>query len=167
MIQQKIKDDLIDFLKAGKSFEAGVLRLILSVFKNKEIEKKGRQDGNLVQEAILTDEEVVDILIKEAKKRKEAADIYKKGDREDLAEKEMKELGVIKKYLPKELSAKEIEKIVDKAIAVIGAANIKDPEGKQASYGARIGKVMAEAMKELKGRADASAVGAMIKKKLI
>jgi len=106
-------------------------------------------------------------LIKEAKKRKEAADIYKKGDREDLAEKEMKELGVIKKYLPKELSAEEIEKIVDKAIAVIGAANIKDPEGKQASYGARIGKVMAEAMKELKGRADASAVGAMIKKKLI
>ena len=96
MIQQKIKDDLIDFLKAGKSFEAGVLRLILSVFKNKEIEKKGRQDGNLVQEAILTDEEVVDILIKEAKKRKEAADIYKKGDREDLAEKEMKELGVLR-----------------------------------------------------------------------
>jgi len=155
MIQQKIKDDLIDFLKAGKSFEAGVLRLILSVFKNKEIEKKGRQDGNLVQEAILTDEEVVDILIKEAKKRKEAADIYKKGDREDLAEKEMKELGVIKKYLPEELSAEEIEKIVDKAIAATNAINVKD-----------IGKVMVEAMKELKGRADTSAIGAMIKKKL-
>jgi hypothetical protein len=155
MIQQKIKDDLIDFLKAGKSFEVGVLRLISSVFKNKEIEKKGRQDGNLVQEAILTDEEVVDILMKEVKKRKEAADIYKKGDRENLAEKEMKELEVIKKYLPEELSAEEIEKIVNKAIAVIGAASVKD-----------IGKVMAEAMKELKGRADASAVGAMIKKKL-
>jgi len=155
MIQQKIKDDLIDFLKAGKSFEAGVLRLILSVFKNKEIEKKGRQDGNLVQEAILTDEEVVDILIKEAKKRKEAADIYKKGDREDLAEKEMKELGVIKKYLPEELSAEEIEKIVDKAIAATNAINVKD-----------IGKVIVEAMKELKGRADTSAIGAMIKKKL-
>ena len=155
MIQQKIKDDLIDFLKAGKSFEAGVLRLILSVFKNKEIEKKGRQDGNLVQEAILTDEEVVDILIKEAKKRKEAADIYKKGDREDLAEKEMKELGVIKKYLPEELSAEEIEKSVDKAIAATNAINVKD-----------IGKVIVEAMKELKGRADTSAIGAMIKKKL-
>lgn len=149
-MQQKIKDDLNIFLKAGKSFEAGVLRLIFSVFKNKEIEKKGKG-----QEAELTDEEVVDILMKEAKKRKEAADVYKKGNREDLAEKEIKELEIIKKYLPEELGAEEIEKIIDKAIAATGAGSVKD-----------IGKVMAEAMKELKGRADASAVGAMIKKKL-
>lgn len=150
MIQQKIKEDLINFLKAGKSFEAGVLRLIFSVFKNKEIEKKGKG-----QEIILTDEEIVDLLMKEAKKRKEAADVYKKGNREDLAEKEMQELEVIKKYLPEELNAEEIEKIVDKAIAATSAASVKD-----------IGKVMAEAMKELKGRADASTVGAMIKQKL-
>ncbi len=150
MIQQKIKEDLNIFLKAGKSFEAGVLRLMFSVFKNKEIEKRGKG-----QETELTDEEIVDLLMKEVKKRKEAADVYKKGNREDLAEKEMKELEVIKKYLPKELSAEEIEKIVDKAIAATSATNMKD-----------IGKVMAEAMKELKGRADASAVGAMIKKKL-
>jgi len=150
MIQQKIKEDLNIFLKAGKSFEAGVLRLILSVFKNKEIEKRGKG-----QEIKLTDEEIIDLLMKEAKKRKEAADIYKKGNREDLVEKEIKELEVIKKYLPEELSAEEIEKIVDKAIAATSAASVKD-----------IGKVMAEAMKELKGRADASAVGAMIKKKL-
>ena len=61
------------FLKAGKSFEAGVLRLIFSVFKNKEIEKRGKG-----QEAMLADEEIIDLLMKEAKKRKEAADIYKK-----------------------------------------------------------------------------------------
>ena len=150
MIQQKIKEDLNIFLKAGKSFEAGVLRLIFSVFKNKEIEKRGKG-----QEAMLADEEIIDLLMKEAKKRKEAADIYKKGNREDLAEKEIKELEIIKKYLPEELSAEEIEKIVDKAMAAVGATNIKD-----------IGKTMAEAMKELRGRADMSAVGAMIKKKL-
>ncbi len=148
--QQKIKDDLNNFLKAGKSFEAGVLRLILSVFKNKEIEKKGKG-----QEIILTDEEIVDLLMKEAKKRKEATEVYKKGNREDLAEKEMQELEIIKKYLPEELGAEEIEKIVDKEIAATGATSVKD-----------MGKTMAEAMKELKGRADASAVGAMIKQKL-
>ena len=150
MIQRNIKDDLNNFLKAGKSFEAGVLRLIFSVFKNKEIEKRGKG-----QDTELTDEEIIDLLMKEAKKRKEAADVYKKGNREDLAEKEINELEIIKKYLPEELGAEEVEKIVGKAIAATGAASVKD-----------IGKVMAEAMKELKGRADASAVGAMIKKKL-
>jgi uncharacterized protein YqeY len=103
----------------------------------------------------LTDEEIIEVLRKEVKKRREAAEIYKKGGRNDLSEKETKETEIIKKYLPEEAGVEEIEKAVEKAIASTGASDIK-----------AFGSVMAEALKELKGRADASAVSAIIKKKL-
>ncbi len=151
MLQQKINDDLKEFLKAGKSFEVGVLRLIISVFKNKEIEKRGKGQGST-----LIEEEIIEILMKEAKKRKEAMEIYKKGGRENLAEKEAKELEMIKAYLPQEASKEEIEKIVDKAIAIIGTSDQKS-----------FGKIMSEAMKDLKGKADASMVSEIIKSKLL
>lgn len=150
MIQQQIKDDIKEFLKAGKSFEAGVLRLMSAAFSNKEIEKRGKNG-----DSVLTEEEIIEVLMKEAKKRKESAEIYKMGGREDLADKEIQELEVIKKYLPEQANAEEIEKVVDKAIAATGATDVK-----------AFGKVMAEAMKELKGKADASAVSEIIKKKL-
>lgn len=150
MIQQAINNDLKEFLKAGKSFEAGVLRLMMAAFKNKEIVKRG-----IAQDEKLSDEEIIDLLMKEVKKRREAAEIYKKGGREDLAEKENKETEVIKKYLPAEFPREEIEKIISEAIAAVGAKNHKD-----------IGKTMAEASKKLKGRADMVLVSEIIKRKL-
>lgn len=150
MLKEQINSDIKEFLKAGKSFEAGVLRLMSAALGNKEIEKRGKGE-----DSVLTDEEIVEVLMKEAKKRKEAAEVYKTGNREDLAEKELKELEVIKKYLPEQASAEEIEKAVDKAIAATGAADVK-----------AFGKVMAEVMKELKGKADAGTISEIIKKKL-
>ncbi len=159
-LRQKINDELKEAMKAGDDFKVGVLRMTLAVFHNKEIEKKGKG-----LEPDLSDEEIIEILGKEAKKRKEAMEIYAKGGRNDLAEKESRELEIINKYLPEQLSEAEIEKAVIKAMEKTGAKEIKD-----------MGKAMAEAMKELsarggsatggKGRVDASAVSEMVKKRL-
>ncbi|MDP3015278.1 MAG: GatB/YqeY domain-containing protein [bacterium] len=150
MLHQKLADDLKNAMKSGGSFQVGVLRMLLSAIHNKEIEKKGKG-----QEPVLSDDEIADVLFKESKKRKEATEIYSKAGRADLSEKEIKELEIIKKYLPEQLGEEEIEKAVKAAIEKVGAKDIKD-----------FGKVMAEAMKELKGRADASSVSEMVKKNL-
>jgi hypothetical protein len=149
-IVQKILNELKEAMKAGRSFEAGVFRMLVSAFHNKEIEKKGK--GN---EEKLTEEEVLDILAKEAKKRKESVVAFEKGGRPELADKERQELEIIEKYLPEQLPREEIEKAVLAAIAKTGAKEVKD-----------FGLAMKEAMAELKGRADASAVSEILKEKL-
>jgi len=146
----KLNEDLKTALKGGDSFKTGVIRMVLASVKNKEIEKRGKD-----QEPALGEEELVDLLMKEAKKRKESADIYKQGNRNDLAQKEEQELEFIKNYLPEQLGEEEIEKIVKAAIEKTAAKEIKD-----------IGRVMAEAMKELKGKAQPGAVSEIIKKNL-
>ncbi len=150
MLHQKIVDDLKVALKSGDSFKTNTLRFLLSSLHNKEIEKKGRG-----LEPTLSDDEVIEVLSREAKKRKEAIEAYKKGNRTDLAQKETKELEIIEKYLPEQLAEEEIEKIVKATIEKTGAKEVKD-----------FGKVMAEAMKELKGKADASLVSEIVRKQL-
>jgi uncharacterized protein YqeY len=149
-LKEKLNGDLKEAMKAGQEFEVGVFRFLLSSLHNKEIEKKGKG-----LEPELSDEEVVEVLIREAKKRKESIEAYSKGNRSDLAEKETKELEIIKNYLPEELSGEEIEKVVKAAIEKTGAREVKD-----------FGKVMAEAMRELKGKADASIISEVVKKNL-
>ncbi len=144
---EKLKADLKSALKSSDSFKVGTLRLVLAAVQNKEIEKRGKG-----QEAVLMDEELVDLLMKEVKKRKESADIYKQGNRNDLAQKEEEETKIIKVYLPEQLDSEEIEKIVKAVIEKTGAKEIKD-----------MGRVMAEAMKELKGKAQPGAISEAIK----
>ncbi|MFH1346630.1 MAG: GatB/YqeY domain-containing protein [Spirochaetota bacterium] len=148
MLNQKISEDLKEAMKAGKEFETGVLRMLLSSLHNKEIEKKGKGG-----DSALSDEEIIEVLSKEAKKRKEAAELFNNAGRQELGEKELKELELVKKYLPEQVGAEEIEKIVKAAIEKTGAKTVKE-----------FGKVMAEAMKDLKGKADASAVSEAAKK---
>ncbi|MFA5098648.1 MAG: GatB/YqeY domain-containing protein [Candidatus Paceibacterota bacterium] len=148
MLNQKISEDLKEAMKAGKEFETGVLRMILSSLHNKEIEKKGKGG-----EEALSDEEVIEVLSKEVKKRKEAAEMFNNAGRGELGEKELKELEFLKKYLPEQVGVEEIEKIVKAAVEKTGAKTVKE-----------FGKVMAEAMKDLKGKADASAVSEAAKK---
>lgn len=149
-LHQKIIQNLKEAMKASREFEVGVLRMLLSSLHNKEIEKKGKG-----LEPILSDEEVVEVLSREAKKRKEAIEAYIKGNRNDLADKEKKELEIIQQYLPKQLTEEEIEKTVT---AIIERTGIKDMK--------RFGQLMSELMKELKGRVDASLVSDIVKKKL-
>lgn len=146
----KINSDLKEFLKSGKSFEAGVLRMIISAARNKEIEKKGKG-----MEPVLSEEEVLELLFKEVKKRKESFEIYKNSGRNDLADKESQELDIIKKYMPAQASEEEINKIVDEVIKEVGATSAKE-----------FGKVIGEAAKRLKGRADSSSISNIIKNKL-
>lgn len=150
MLREKINETLVSAMKAGDSEKVGTLRMVAAAFQNREIEKKGKG-----LEPVLTDEEVAEVLMKEAKKRKESAEVYKQGGREDLVEKEIKELNIISEFLPEQATEEEIAKIVEAAIVSAGGQNIKD-----------MGKVMAEAMKELKGKADGSAVSRIIKEKL-
>ncbi len=148
-IHVTITENLKQAMKAGREFEVGIFRMVLASIHNREIEKKSK---NKDAEPGLSDEEIIEVLSKEAKKRKEAIEAYKKGGRNDLAEKEAKELEIIKKYLPEEMPVEEIEKVVKAAIEKTGAKEIKD-----------FGKVMGEAMKELKSKADASTVSEVIK----
>jgi hypothetical protein len=142
MIFEKISKDYIQAMKARDSLRIGVLSYIKSVIKYREIE-------NREKEKELTDDDVIDVISKEVKKREEAIEMYRQGRREDLAHKEEEELKVLKEYLPAQMPEEEIRKTVVQIIEKLGATGSKD-----------FGKVMKEAMIEIKGKAN----GALIKK---
>ena len=142
---KKISDDIKSAMKSGDSFRLGVLRMVNSALKNKEIEKG--------KDSKLTDEEVLQILTKEAKKRKEAAEAFMNGGRQEMAENEKKELAIIEAYLPKQMSREETAAMVEKALEGV-------------SDKSNFGLVMKEVMKDLKGKADAKVISEIIKEKL-
>lgn len=151
-LEKKIQSDLIEAVKKKEGLVTETLRMLIAGIHNKSIEKKSKsEDGN----RDLVEEEVLDVLLREAKKRKEAERFFSEGGRVELAEKEARELNVLERYLPKQFSREEIEGFIGKAIEKI------KPQG-----GGDFGKIMGEAMKSLKGRADASLVGDIIKEKL-
>src|SRR6185369_2394408 len=106
MLQEKLKEDFKVAFKAGDTEKRDTLRYLSSQIQNKEIEKRGKGDASP-----LTEEEVLDLLTKEAKKRQEAIELFTKGDRADLAEKEQKELVIIQAYLPAQLTREEVAAI--------------------------------------------------------
>ncbi|MDP3953758.1 MAG: GatB/YqeY domain-containing protein [bacterium] len=139
----KLQNDLRAALKSGDSEVVGTIRMLQAAVQNEHIAKG--KDKELTQEDVLT------VLRKEAKKRREAADLYAKADRMDLAEKEEKELSLIKAYLPAELSGEEIEALVQEAV-VGGEKNF--------------GKVMGAVMGKVSGRAESARVTEAVKKAL-
>ena len=141
----KIRQDLTNSLKQKNEIKTSTLRLVISEIGNSRIEKR----------ADLTDEDIIQVISKEAKKRQESIEAFNKGERPDLAEKEEKELLILKTYLPEPISDEELLKIVDSQIAEIGAKDIKD-----------LGKVMSAVLSKVKGRADGGAVSAIVKSKL-
>ena len=145
-LQARLQDDLKTALKAGKRVEVDVLRFLLSQIHNREIEHRSQGKG-----LPLADEEVLEVLSKEAKKRKEAIELFKKGNRGDLVQKEEAEIVIVTKYLPEELPRETIEKEVEEIIAL----GHKD-----------FGFVMKEAMKKMKGRVESRTVVEIIKEKL-
>lgn len=145
-ILHKLQDDMKSAMKAGDKPRLEVLRFVIAGVMGAEKDKHAKQPN-----VPLTDEEVVAVLQKEAKRRREALDLFRKGGRMDLVKKEESDLAVIFEYLPKELSAEEIEKIVDG----LKGRGIND-----------FNSLMRETMKEVKGRADGKTVGDVIKKKL-
>ena len=160
MIKNQIQQDSTGALKSGNQFLVGTLRMLLAsiITKEKELrykiikEKPDATEETLSKESELTDEQVIEVISSEIKKRKDAIVLYEKGNRPELADREKKEIEVLIKYLPEQLSEEELKKIVKEAIAKTGAKEIKD-----------MGKVMAEISPKIKGKADSGAVSKIVK----
>jgi len=151
-MKERIQNDIREALKAGEEIKVGTLRMVLAFLINKEKEK-GLPAGGQGKE--ISDEEAMDVLQTEAKKRRESIEAFEKGGRPELAEKEKKELEILKAYLPEQLSEEEIEKLVVEAIEKTGATSMQD-----------IGKIMGALMPQVKGKADGNLVNTIVKEKL-
>lgn len=149
-LKQQIQTAVNEAMKSGDSFVAGTLRMLLASVQTKEKDKKFKE--KIEGEAQLSDQEIIDIISSEIKKRKDAIVLYEKGNRPELADKEKKEIEVLIKYLPEQLSADELKKLVEEAVAKTGAKEMKD-----------MGKVMAELNPQIKGKADSGEVSKLVK----
>ena len=109
----------------------------------------------MIKESELTEEQVIETISSEIKKRKDAIVLYEKGNRQELAEREKKEIEVLKKYLPEQLSPEELTKLAAESVAKVGATGIKD-----------MGKVMADLNQKIKGKADGGEVSKIVKELL-
>ncbi len=136
----KIITDLKEAMKSGNTLKRDTLRMLDSMIKNTEIEKLKKEEG-------LSDAEVVEVMFRAVKQRRDSVEQYEKGGRADLADKEKKEIEIISAYLPEQLGEEKIREIVKNIISETGAASKAD-----------IGKVMGQAMSRLKGQADGNAV---------
>ncbi len=141
-IKTKIQEDLIQFMKAGEKDKVDVIRFVLSFINTEEKDKQKS----------LTDSETLQVLKKVIKRNQESFEQFSKASRNDLAEKEKKEMEIIKQYLPEEISENEIIEAVKKSITQCGANSIKD-----------MGRVMAEIKKNYGDRADMSMVSKHVK----
>jgi len=144
-IVEQLEQDIIKALKEKREETVSVLRMLKSVIKNKEIEKKGE----------LNEEDVFDIIGKEAKKRKESAQAFKDGGRNDLAEKELRESDILTKYLPEQMNEDELRKIIKEAVSKTGANSPAD-----------MGKVMGQVIPQTKGKADGAIISRIVKEEL-
>lgn len=162
-LKEKIEQNLNSALKEKREIETSVLRMLLAVILNKEKEKRYKltkekpelKEEELEKESKLTNEEIIEIISSEIKKRKDAVLEFEKGNRMDLAERERAEIEVLNKYLPEQISEEEIKKLAEEAVKKTGAKEIKD-----------IGKVMTELMPKVKGRADGGTVSKIVKELL-
>jgi len=170
MLKQQIKDAVNKALKTGDQLKAGTLRMLLASVITKEKEKrykisKEKQESTedvLIKESELTDEQIIETISSEIKKRKDAIILYEQGNRPELADKEKKEIEILKKYLPEQLPEEEIKKLVEESIEKI-RAELKDPS---ASSGQVMGKVMADLSPKIKGKADSGEVSKIVKELL-
>ena len=141
-IKTKIQEDLVQFMKAGEKDKVDVIRFVLSFINTEEKDKQKS----------LTDSETLQVLKKVIKRNQESFEQFSKASRNDLAEKEKKEMEIIRQYLPEEISENEIIEAVKKSITQCDANSIKD-----------MGKVMAEIKKNYGDRADMSIVSKHVK----
>ena len=147
-LADQLQADLTAAMKSRDAATTATLRLVLAAVKTVRTE---RGAGGQV-----SDEQVLTLLAREAKKRTEAADSYAGAGREDLAAKERDELGIIQRYLPDPLPAEEVTALIEVAIAETGAAAPSD-----------LGKVMAVLIPRLQGRADGKAVSTQVRDRLV
>lgn len=145
MLKQRIQDDMKTAMKAGDKPRLGAVRLILAAIKQREVDERVELD----------DTQILAVLDKMVKQRRDSVAQYAAAGREDLAAVERFEIEVCQGYLPQPLSEAEIANLIETAIAATGAAGMKD-----------MSKVMAQLKPLIQGRADMGAVSALIKQRL-
>jgi hypothetical protein len=149
-ILKKINEELVTSMKSkeeGSGLRTSTLRMMKSSIKNAEIAKRGKGE--------LTEEDILGVLSTMVKQRRESVEQYLKANRNDLAEKEEKEIEVIQVYLPEQLSPEEVDEIIKSTIQEAGIAGMKD-----------MGRLMKELMPKLKGKADGKLVSRRVKETL-
>ena len=144
-MKNRIRQDLTAAMKAREVLRVSTLRLILS-----EIERKEKEKGLPAEQ-----EAIIQILYTMIKKRKEAIELFVKGGRQDLADKEEKEIPIIESYLPQQMHEDEIRQEVLATIAELGVRSVKE-----------LGKVMGVLSKKLAGKAQGSAISSIVKEEL-
>lgn len=163
MLKERIETDFKQAIKGRREIEFSVLRMLKAEIFNKEKEKRyslskeepDLNDKELEKRSFLSDEEILQVIFSKIKRSRESISGFEKGEREDLVKKEKEEIEILKRYLPEQLSEKEIRKMGKEVIKKIKAEDIKD-----------MGKVMSELMPKIKGRAEGVLVSRIIKELL-
>ncbi len=144
-MEQKIREDLKSAMIAKDETTVSTLRLLISELTYAKV---GKSEG-------LSDEAVISVIQKEAKKRKESIESFEKGGRPELAEKEKAELEILQKYLPEQISDEELTKIIEEAITKTGASSMAD-----------MGKVIGIVMSQVGAKAEGARVSGLVREKL-
>lgn len=144
-LNDKIMNDLKEAMKNKDSFKLGVIRMVKGAIQLEKINKK--RD--------LNDEEVIDVISKQIKLRKDSINEFEKAGRNDLADTTKKEVEVLNEYMPEQLSSEEVNKIIDEAFVKVNPTSQKD-----------MGLIMKEVTPKVKGKADMGEVSRIIKEKL-
>ncbi len=147
-LKNKIREDLKDSMKKREATRTSTIKMLLAAIANKEIEKMKKEEG-------LSDEEILDVIRSESKKRKDAIEGFEKGGRPELVEQEKNELTILEAYLPPEVSDEEILAVVKKGIS-----------DSQASGPADFGKTMKIIAPILKGKASGNRIADILRKEL-
>lgn len=148
MLKARIDQDLKAALLAGDKVLATTLRGLKSVILYAEVAKGAREEG-------LSDEEIVALLVKEAKKRQESADLYNRGGNQEKAALELAEKQVVESYLPKQLSDDELAAVIDEVIAGLGAPDVSS-----------MGQVIGAVKQKASGQADGARIAQLVRQRL-
>jgi len=145
-LSERLNEDMKALMKSGDKFALTVVRMLRSAVKNAEIDAR----------KTLSDEEVMDILTREVKQRRDALQEFEKAGRDDLADQAKAEVEVIQRYMPQPLTEDELARVVQETIQEVGASSKAD-----------MGKVMSALMPKVKGRADGKQVNAVVQRLLV
>jgi uncharacterized protein len=144
-LKARVSQEMREALRGGEKVRLSTLRLLSAAVKNREVELRRE----------VSEEEFLEVVAREVKRRKEAAEAYAKGSRQDLVDREREEQAVLEAYLPAGLSDQEVETLVQEAISATAASGPGD-----------LGKVMAYVMGKAKGRVEGSVVNALVRTRL-
>lgn len=147
-LKDQVRSDLHDAMRSKEKVRAGTLRMVLTAITNEEVSGDEHRD--------LSDDDVLRVIAKEAKKRKEAATAYVEAGRTELADLEEAELAILETYLPAQLGEDDLRAIVAEAVAEVGADGMR-----------QMGQVMKVAQAKVAGRADGGRVAALVKDALL